>query len=160
MNEKLRRSLLDVARKPAVTKVMSRILPAVDKGVRSLTGGKVTSTAQWLMPTLVLHSTGRKSGQPREHTLTYVRDDAGRPCLVGTNFGGDNHPAWSYNLLANPDAAIEVDGELQKVTAVPLSAEEQAPLWPEFDAVYAGYSSYRERIGGQREIRMFRLDPR
>ena len=120
----------------------------------------MTSVGDWLFPTLVLRSTGAKSGLEREHTLVFIRDEDDRPVLVGTNFGGENHPAWTYNLLANPDATIEVDGRTEQVRAVPLSAEAQEPLWPRFDAVYPGYESYRERIGDTREIRMFRLEPR
>lgn len=160
MNERFRRVVLEVVRKPLVTRVMSRVLPGVDKVTRKVSGGRVTSAAQMFLPTLVLRSKGAKSGQEREHTLVFVRDGEGRPLLVGTNFGGENNPAWTYNLLAHPDATIEVDGRSQEVTAVTVPGNEQAALWPRFDAVYAGFKSYRERIGDSREIRMFRLDPR
>jgi deazaflavin-dependent oxidoreductase (nitroreductase family) len=159
MRERFRRAVLDVVRRPRVTRFMSRVLPGMDATVRRVTRGRVTSVAQWFMPSLVLRSTGAKSGLPREHTLVYVTDGDAH-VLVGTNFGGTNHPAWTYNLLAHPDAAIEVDGRTIEVTAEPVPPAEQARLWPAFDAVYAGYASYRERIGDQREIRMFRLRAR
>lgn len=159
MMERLRRAVLGFVRRPAVTRLLSWVLPGLDKVARRVTGGRLTSVAQWLLPTLVLYSTGARSGRPREHTLLYVRDEQGRPMLVGTNFGGENHPAWTYNLLANPQARIEIDGHVREVIATRLSAEEMSRQWPRFDAVYAGFASYRERIGDQRDIRMFRLDP-
>lgn len=160
MMERVRSFILEIARKPAVTRVMSRMLPTLDQLVQRLTRGKVTSVAGWLVPSLVLLSTGAKSGERREHTLMYVRDDDGAVVVVGTNFGGDNHPAWTYNLLAHPDATTRIDGRVEHVTAVPLTPAEQATRWPRFDGIYRGYASYRERIGDTREIRMFRLEPR
>lgn len=159
MADRFRAAVKEFIRRPRVTRFFSHALPPIDKAVRRLTGGRVTSVGDWLFPTLVLRSTGAKSGLPREHTLVYIEDDEGRPVLVGTNFGGENHPAWTYNLLANPGATVEIRDRTHHVTAVPLGPDEQAAHWPRFDAVYPGYASYRERIGDTREIRMFRLDP-
>jgi deazaflavin-dependent oxidoreductase (nitroreductase family) len=157
---RVQRAVLEVVRRPAVTRLMSRFLPGLDRAVRRLTRGRITSTAQAFMPTLVLRSVGARSGLEREHTLVYARDDAGVPLLVGTNFGGDTHPAWTFNLLAYPAATIELDGRTERVTAMQVPADEMPALWPRFDAVYPGFASYRERIGDTREIRMFRLVPR
>lgn len=159
LGERVRRAVLDVVRRPAVTRVLSHVLPGLDKAVRRVTGGRVTSAAQAFLPTLVLRSTGARSGLEREHTLVYVRDADGHLLLVGTNFGGDTHPAWTFNLLAHPDATVEVDGRVERVTAERVTADEMPALWPRFDRVYAGFASYRERIGDTREIRMFRLRP-
>lgn len=147
-----------VMRTPAVTKFNSRYIDRIDGVVRKLTGGRVSSVSGWFYDELVLHSLGAKSGQWRENTLLYATDDSGTPYVVGTNFGGDSHPAWTFNLLANPGARIGVNGSERRVTAVRLTPEEMAPMWPRFDAVYPGYADYRQRIGDSREIRMFRLD--
>lgn len=138
---------------------MSRHLDRLDGAARKLSRGRLSSISGWFLPELVLHSLGAKSGQWRENTLLYVRDEAGIPHVVGTNFGGDNHPGWTHNLLANPQARIVLDKLEQDVTAVQLTPGQMDQMWPTFDAVYSGYVKYRERIGDSRQIRMFRLDP-
>lgn len=141
-----------------VTWFMSRYIDAIDGGLRRVSGGRV-SIARLLFPELVLHTVGAKSGKPRENTLLYAEHD-GLWHVVGTNFGGDAHPGWTYNLLANPDARAEVGGRSVDVRAEQLSPDEMAVLWPRFDAVYPGYAGYRETVGDRRAIRMFRLVPR
>ncbi len=145
-----------MAQKPAMTKFLSRWLDPIDQATRKLTGGRVTASG-WLLPELALHSLGAKSGQWRENVLLYVRDDDGNPVVVGTNFGGDQHPGWTWNLLANPSARIVLDRQERSVIAEQMTEQDMDTMWPRFDAVYSGYAGYRERIGDSREIRMFRL---
>lgn len=68
------------------------------------------------VPTLLLRSTGRRSGATRTNALVYARDGADY-VLVASNGGADRHPAWLHNLRANPDAEIQVGRERQKGTA-------------------------------------------
>jgi deazaflavin-dependent oxidoreductase (nitroreductase family) len=41
--------------------------------------------------------------------------------LLGSNFGQSHHPAWSANLLANPDAWVTIRGKVIPVTATLLT---------------------------------------
>ena len=59
---------------------------------------------------LMLRSTGAKSGLERETPMATVPLDDGRFLVVGSNFARESHPAWTHNLLANPDAAIVFRG--------------------------------------------------
>jgi deazaflavin-dependent oxidoreductase (nitroreductase family) len=68
------------------------------------------------VPTLLLRSTGRRSGATRTNALVYARDGADY-VLVASNGGADSHPAWLHNLRANPDAEIQVGRERRKGTA-------------------------------------------
>lgn len=154
----MKQALSSFMRRPAITKFNSRYIDRIDTFVRRVTRGRVSSVTGWFYDECVLHSLGAKSGQWRENTLLYATDAKGGVHVVGTNFGGDSHPAWTYNLLANPKARLVLAGRERDVTAVRLSPEEMAPMWPRFDAVYPGYADYRERIADSREIRMFRLD--
>jgi F420H(2)-dependent quinone reductase len=43
-------------------------------------------------PVLLLRTTGRRSGQPRQVTLTYF-EDGDRFVVIGSNAGEDRHPA-------------------------------------------------------------------
>ena len=60
-----------------------------------------------MVPTLLLRTTGRRTGAARTNALIYARD--GRDfVLVGSNWGGRRSPAWLYNLQANPSVEIQV----------------------------------------------------
>jgi len=61
-------------------------------------------------PVLLLHTTGARSGQERVHPLMYLADD-GRYLLFASAAGVDRSPAWYWNLIAHPDASIEVGDE-------------------------------------------------
>ena len=70
-----------------------------------------------LVPSLILHTRGAKSGEPRDAPLMYTPDGSGRAIVAGTNFAGGRHPAWTANLLAHPDAEITVRGRRMAVHA-------------------------------------------
>jgi deazaflavin-dependent oxidoreductase (nitroreductase family) len=67
------------------------------------------------------------------------------PVLVASNGGSPSHPAWYLNLLADPRAAIDVDGERCEVIARPVSGEERKRLWPRAVEIYPAYAYYQRR---------------
>jgi deazaflavin-dependent oxidoreductase (nitroreductase family) len=68
------------------------------------------------VPTLLLRTTGRRSGATRTNGLVYARD--GDDCLVvPSNGGADRPPAWLHNLRANPDVEVQIARERLKGTA-------------------------------------------
>jgi deazaflavin-dependent oxidoreductase (nitroreductase family) len=108
-------------------------------------------------PVMLLTSTGRRSGQPRTAPVLYLAD--GESLVVISSNGGNNHaPAWSYNLIANPDAEVEIGGERRRVRARVAEGEERAELWRKMNEQYAGFAQYDETTS--REIAVFVLDPR
>jgi deazaflavin-dependent oxidoreductase (nitroreductase family) len=58
-------------------------------------------------PSLMLRTTGRRSGSPRTAVLTYARDGADF-VLVASNDGQDRPPAWFLNVGANPAVGVQV----------------------------------------------------
>ena len=62
------------------------------------------------VPTLMLTTTGRRSGDPRSNSLVYARDGADY-LLVASKGGSDSPPAWLLNLVANPQVGIQVGRE-------------------------------------------------
>ena len=88
----------------------------------------------------------------------YVRDGDDF-MVVGTNFGQRHHPGWTANLLAHPDASIEVGPERLPVTGELADQATWERLWPRFVAIYPGYANYLTRCA-PRKPRMFRLRPR
>jgi deazaflavin-dependent oxidoreductase (nitroreductase family) len=140
----------------AFAKVAPRIVPPTDRLLHRLSGGRfVLSRA--LLPSLVLTTTGARSGRPREAPLATLPVDDGF-LVVGSNFGREKHPAWTGNLLKNPEATVSFRGRRIPVTARLLSGEEKAAAWPELTSLWPTYDRYVERSG--RDLRVFHLEPR
>lgn len=141
------------------TAIARRTLPVLDRIVFRLSGGRRTFI-ELVEPSFMLETIGAKSGLPRHNPLLYVRDGE-HFVVAATNFGQAPHPAWSANLLANPEAVVVLRG-----TRIPVRAESitdpavRDRLWPELDRVYSGFKRYREVTADIREVRMFRLVPR
>jgi F420H(2)-dependent quinone reductase len=68
------------------------------------------------VPTLLLRTTGRRSGATRTNGLVYA-PDGDDYLVVASNGGADKPPAWLHNLKANPDVEIQVGREREKGTA-------------------------------------------
>ncbi|WP_433472993.1 nitroreductase family deazaflavin-dependent oxidoreductase [Spirillospora sp. CA-142024] len=139
------------------SKVGPRIVPPVDKTLHRLSGGRLL-LGQLLVPSLVLTTTGAVSGLPRQTPLACLPDPEGGWYVVGSNFGREKHPAWTGNLLKNPDAEVSFQGRPVPVTAHLLDDAERKEIWPRLTAVWPVYDRYVERI--DRQLRIFRLTPR
>jgi len=107
-----------------------------------------------LLPSLLLATTGRKSGKERTVQLGYT-EDGDDVLVVASNFGGTNHPAWSYNLDANPQAKILLGAEKREVVASRLTDSEKAILWPKIADTIPQMKSYVKRT--ERNIKVYRL---
>jgi len=132
------------------------LLPPVERFVSWISRGRV-QVSGLLVPSLVLHTIGAKSGQPREAPLMYTPDGKGRAIVAGTNFAGANHPAWTTNLLAHPDAEITVRGRRYAVRATLIPDDERDAAWGTIERQWPGYRNY-ERSSG-RKVRLFLLQP-
>ena len=103
-----------------------------------------------------LMTKGAKSGQRREHMVTYVHDGPD-PIVTASNGGGPN-PQWSYNLKAHPEC--ELGGERFLATEV-SDPDEYERLYGLAERVYAGYGDYRLKADSMgRHIPVVRLNPR
>jgi deazaflavin-dependent oxidoreductase (nitroreductase family) len=68
------------------------------------------------VPTLLLRTTGRRSGATRTNGLVYARDGDDY-LVVPSNGGADKPPAWLFNLQANPDVEIQIGRDRQRGAA-------------------------------------------
>jgi deazaflavin-dependent oxidoreductase (nitroreductase family) len=104
----------------------------------------------WRGTTILLLTTrGRTSGEPRTTPLIH-RTDGERWVVVASKGGAPAHPSWYENLLANPDATIEVLSETVPVRASTAEGEERARLWALMIEVWPAYDDYQART--DREI--------
>lgn len=78
--------------------------------------------------------------------------------VAATNWGSPSHPEWSQRLIDRPEVAVEVAGQITRVTAHLLDERAVARAWPALLAVWPAFETYRERAG--RPIRVFALTPR
>jgi deazaflavin-dependent oxidoreductase (nitroreductase family) len=81
---------------------------------------------------VLLTTVGAKTGAPRTNPAVYLRD-GDRILLFATNAGGSKNPGWFHNLLAHPQATIEIgeDGHVRthRVRAAPLEGAERAHFY-------------------------------
>jgi deazaflavin-dependent oxidoreductase (nitroreductase family) len=94
-------------------------------------------------PMVILHTRGRKSGEPRENPLVYqqVGDDI---AVFGSKGGMPHHPHWYLNLLDNPDVAVEVGAEKYNAKARIATGEERERIWTEQKKRMSGFADYEK----------------
>jgi deazaflavin-dependent oxidoreductase (nitroreductase family) len=146
-----------VAGSAAFAKVAPKVVPPTDKVLHRLTGGRVL-LSRGLLPSLVLTTTGRRTGQPRPSPLMCVPEPEGTFLVVGSNFGRDSHPAWTGNLLAEPEASISYGRRDIPVRAELLEGAARDEAWDRALRVWPTFSAYQSRV--DRQLRVFRLHPR
>ncbi|MEM7333389.1 MAG: nitroreductase family deazaflavin-dependent oxidoreductase [Chloroflexota bacterium] len=147
-----------IAKTKAGSKLFSMMLHYFDRPVLKWTNGRY-SVASLLagLPIINLTTIGRKSGQPRTMPLIGI-PDGDNLIVIGSNWGGKAHPAWTYNLLANPEATVLVNGRSQKMMAHLTQGAEREAAWDKAVDVYLGYQNY-EKWADHRNIRVMVLAP-
>jgi deazaflavin-dependent oxidoreductase (nitroreductase family) len=136
---------------------VGRRVAGLDRFLYQHSGGRLTFARGMGPATLVLTTIGRSSGQRRSVELLYCRVD-GSYAVVASNWGQRQHPAWSANLLAQPDCWVLVGSTEVPVRARLADDAERDRLWTTLVAMWPAYRSYAERSG--RDFRLFVLDPR
>jgi deazaflavin-dependent oxidoreductase (nitroreductase family) len=98
--------------------------------------------------TLILTTTGRKSGEKRDTPLIYGRHD-GDFLIVASKGGADAPPAWFLNLQADPQAEVQVKSERMTVTARVADETEKQELWAIMTKEWPQYDEYQEKTDRQ-----------
>ena len=124
-------------------------------GVYRVTGGKLLGR-MGESPILLLNTVGRKSGKKRTSPLLYVMDGEDF-VIIASKGGAPTHPAWYLNLIANPEATVEVGDQEVGVRAEVAEQEEKARLWQQMVEMYPTYDDYQKKT--EREIPLLVLHP-
>ena len=95
-------------------------------------------------PLLLLHTIGKRSGRPRVNPMMYLRDGE-RYVVFGSKAGADTHPDWYLNLMAHPDAKIEVGDATVDVQADDLQGSERDRLFERQATLYPGFAEYQRK---------------
>ena len=96
------------------------------------------------VPTLLLTTIGRKSGEGRLIPLIYGEDN-GTYIVVGSKGGHALHPSWYENLVAYADVKVQVKADRFSARASTASGEERNRLWTLMANIWEGYNEYQER---------------
>lgn len=117
----------------------------------SMAGGK------GVLPTLLLTTVGRKSGEPRPLPLIYkkVGNDY---VIIASKGGAPAHPSWFLNLESNPDCEVQAGRDISQAKARVAAGAERDDLWKQLAEVYPPYLDY-QKTAGDREIPVVVLEP-
>ena len=107
----------------------ARLFLPVHRWLYQHTGGWIGHSLV-LQRTLLLTTTGRKTGLPRIQPLTYFRHPSGALFVVASNWSSDNPPAWYLNILTDPHVKVQLKHDIFAATARPANPSERATLWP------------------------------
>jgi deazaflavin-dependent oxidoreductase (nitroreductase family) len=109
------------------------------------------------VPTLLLTTTGRKSGIKRRTALIYGRDGE-RLVVVASKGGAPEHPSWYQNLEADPEVEVQVMDDVKRATATTAAGEERERLWNLMRHIWPDYDNYQTKT--DRQIPIVVLTPR
>ncbi len=94
--------------------------------------------------TLLLTTTGRRSGKQRRTALIYGRD-GDNYIVVASKGGAANHPEWYRNLAANPEVEVQVLGDRFHARGRTATEEERPALWELMTEIWPAYNDYQKK---------------
>ncbi len=103
---------------------------------------------------VLLTTTGRRSGLPRAVALVAQRDGDDL-VVVASNWGRTGHPAWSENLLAEPRAHVDGSAGSYDVVARLCDPDEKQRRWPALVTTMPMWDRYTAVT--DRDLRVFVL---
>ena len=112
--------------------------------------------AEMSVPSLLLTTTGRKSGEKFIFPLFYG-EEGNSVIIVASKGGAPEHPGWYKNLVANPEVDVQVGTKKFKATARTVTGPARAALWEKALKFWPPYADYAKKT--EREIPVVLLDP-
>jgi deazaflavin-dependent oxidoreductase (nitroreductase family) len=137
--------------------LFARILHHIDRPVHRLTRGRHTFASLMSgLPVVMPTTTGARSRVQRTVPVLGLPTPDGL-AVIASNYGQSHHPAWYYNLVANPEGRVTVDGATRSFRAVEAEGDRRRRIWQQGLKVYPGWSRY-ERWASHRRIAVFVLE--
>jgi deazaflavin-dependent oxidoreductase (nitroreductase family) len=109
-------------------------------------------------PMLLLHSTGARSGQERVNPLAYQDLGDGAVAVFASKGGAPDNPDWFHNVVAHPDASIEIGAGTRDVRARIAEGDERERIWSAQKERMPGFAQYEQAT--TRQIPVVVLEPR
>ncbi|HEY3921772.1 MAG TPA: nitroreductase family deazaflavin-dependent oxidoreductase [Gaiellaceae bacterium] len=104
------------------------------------------------MPLLLLHHKGAKTGTERVNPLAYQRLDDDSVAIFASKGGAPTNPDWYHNLVANPDASVEIGADSYPVRARVAQSDERDRIWSNQKTATPQFAEYEEKTTGVRTI--------
>ena len=139
---------------PVSTWLIRTICAPLDPLIMRATNGRFSTMGPSGDSMVTITMTGRRSGKQRSVHLTSVEHEGDR-LIVASAMGQQKHPAWRYNLEANPDIEVQIPGERYRARARVLTDEEKGAIWDKMRKQVPMIHVYEKRT--DRNIRVFRL---
>ena len=95
-----------------------------------------------VLPTLLLTTTGAKSGAQRVLPLIYGTYND-QHVIIASKGGAPAHPAWFLNLQADPNCGVQVASDVYQAKAHVVEGEERQAIWDMMVGVYSPYTDYQ-----------------
>lgn len=112
--------------------------------------------SEMTVPSLLLTTRGRKSGEQFIFPLFYGEDD-GKYFVIASKGGAPEHPGWYRNILADPVVEVHVGTKKLKARARTADGAERTRLWKKSLDFWPPYADYQTKT--QREIPVVVLEP-
>jgi deazaflavin-dependent oxidoreductase (nitroreductase family) len=106
--------------------------------------GRSTGAGPSGLPTLLLTSIGRKSGEERTVALVFLQNGEDL-VIVGSLAGYDRHPAWYLNVHANPNCWVQLDRRKMAAVARDATEKERKELWPKLNQVLPLWGLFQQQ---------------
>ena len=148
------RFILWLSTNAVTTWVIKHVASRLDPLIFRASHGRFTTMGPPAMPMLTLTAIGRHSGQPRSVQLVCIEFE-GDHLVVASAMGQEKHPAWRYNVEANPEVELQMRGERFAARARMLTDLEKESVWAEIREAIPQIGIYETRT--DRNIRVFRL---
>lgn len=132
-----------------------RVHQALYEKTNGLIGHRILGVA-----TLLLRTTGRRTGETRTNALNYIQD-ADRYIVVASKGGAPTPPAWLLNLEANPAVEVQIARRRMHCTATVLTRDDPQfeRLWRQVNAKNSSrYDAYQHKT--DRQIPLVALSPK
>ena len=139
---------------PVTTWFIRTFASKIDPWLYRATNGRFFSMGPGNEAMVTITMTGHRSGKLRSVHLTCVSHE-GDHLVVASAMGQEKHPAWRYNLEANPDVELQMAGERYRARATLLCDAEKDAVWDKMRAQVPMIYVYEDRTN--RNIRVFRL---
>jgi deazaflavin-dependent oxidoreductase (nitroreductase family) len=149
------RSRRKIGSHPAAVWAVKHLVSPLDRLVVRVSGGRLPPLSSIAVPTLLLTTRGRRTGQDRTVPLVYVRDGE-RFIVANARPAGERSNPWIANLQAAGHGRVRQKGRMTDVRARVLDADEADRWWPALVDIWPAFDEHYAATG---ERTVFVLEP-
>lgn len=135
--------------------IVKHVVSPLDRAVVRLSRGRLPPPSRLAVPSLLLTTVGRRSGQPRTVPLVYVRDGE-RYVVANARPAGERRNPWILNLRASGGGRVRVRRRTIEVRAHELDDAQSERWWPQLTAAWPAFAQHYAATG---ERTVFVLEP-